>query len=154
MGERTGDWLTAAACSAGPRPAATFADLPRQHQDEVVRLGFTAAAAVAYFVTLGILARPIPSRSLQAHTVLPAAAAPRFELPVWQRVDAVGAARPLPSPGVRPRAASELATAQTPAATAERRAVDAPPPQPRRNMFSRFFRGVWRSVTPAAGKAN
>jgi len=66
MADLAGNWLTAAACSTGPRPAATFAELPRQHQDEVVRLGFAAAAAVAYFVTLAVLARPIPSRSLAA----------------------------------------------------------------------------------------
>ena len=73
MSARAVDWLNAAACFSGPQPPATFADLPKQHQDDMLRLGFVAVMAVAYFVTLAIMTQPIPSRSLVAPSTLPIA---------------------------------------------------------------------------------
>jgi len=160
MADLAGNWLTAAACSTAPRPqpAATFGELPQQHQDEVVRLGFAAAAAVAYFVTLAVLARPIPSRSLAAHTMLPNGLPQRSALLATRTVPARVAPSPLTPvisdvrPAVQlPAAREQVANAAAPVDSATR--DDRPTPAVRRNPVSRFFRGIWRGVQAPARKA-
>ena len=150
MAEGARVWLVAAACCE-ERPAATFADLPRHHQDDLVRVGFIAAMSIAYFITLAILARPIPSRNLATPVALLAATAPRSTLLERRSVEAA-AARVVPAPAARPRATVALAAEGDPIASPARRAADAPRPE-RRNPVSRFFRGVWRGVR-APGKSD
>ena len=144
MADLAGDWLTAAACSTGPRPAATFSELPQQHQDEVVRLGFAAAAAITYFVTLAILARPIPSRSLAANAILPNGALQRSAL-----LEGPPAAVTLSLPSRTAALPDARPAVELPAA----REPDRPTPAVRRNPVSRFFRGIWRGVQAPARKA-
>jgi hypothetical protein len=143
MAEGARDWLVAAACCE-ERPAATFADLPRHHQDELVRVGFIAAASVAYFITLAILTLPIPSRNLATAVTLPAATAPRSTLLEALLLEAASA-RVVPAPAARPRATVALAAEGDSIANPAPPAAAAPRPE-RRNPVSRFFRGVWRGV--------
>jgi len=158
MAERAGDWPGAAACCEGPRPQATFADLPLHHQDHIVRFAFVAAASLAYGITLGVLLRPVASRSLVSHAPLPAAAPPRTAV-----LDATAIA---PAPPARPRSVTPrplrtqpvLAEAELVAVTPQRepdRRTAAPPRQERRgNIFTRLLRGVWRTVQTPVLKAD
>lgn len=140
MTEGVQGWLVAAACYE-ERPAATSADLPQQLQDARLRVGFITGASVAYFITLAILARPIPSRDIVTSATLLAATSPRSALLERRAFDAIDAASPRERPA--------------PAAIADpvRRAVNAPPPE-RRNPVSRFFRGVWRGVRAQPRKSD
>jgi hypothetical protein len=156
MGDDSRDWLSAAACTEGPRPAVTFADLPPQHQEEMVRLVLVAAAAAACFV-LVIWSAPLASRSLAGDTAMPnadpppsaalaaraaalSAQAAALETP---RPLAVNDTAPAPPRVSRPRPAVTLAALREP--TGGRPASTS---APRRNPFSRFFRGVLRTVSP------
>jgi len=157
MAERVADWLSAAACCEGPRPSATFSDLPRKHQDEILRAAVVATAAAAYFITLGILARPIPSRSLRAHAALPAATAPQ---PVSNQAWAIHVAdaasrRPTSQPAqtMRPPEMA-LAVVPEPVRESDGHSAGSPRVERSRNIFSRFFRGVWRSVQPTTVRAD
>jgi hypothetical protein len=148
MSVKAGDWLTAAACCTEQQTTATFADLPRHHQDEMVRLGFVAVTSIVYFVTLAVLTQPIPSRSLVRHSTLPIAPPVRPAL-LDARLDAIGAP-PLRSP--RPRAAAELVDARGPVREADRPSAAPPRPERRGNIIGRFFRGIFRPP-PASAKA-
>ena len=137
------DWLAAAACAEGPRLEVTFADLPRQHRGELVRFVAVAAASVTYFVTLAMLGAPLPSRSLAAGAALPHAGPSRA--PVLEARLAQAAVEPAP---LRPRSSAARPAVRL---AALREPVGGPPSlksSPRRNPFSRFFRGVLRTVTP------
>jgi hypothetical protein len=144
MAESVQGWLVAAACCE-ERPAATFADLSPQLQDARVRVVFITGASLAYFITLAILARPIPSRAFVTTATLLAATSSRSPLLERRSFDAIDAASPreLPAP----------AAVRDPIADAARRAVSAPRPE-RRNGVSRFFRGVWRGVRAQPRKSD
>src|SRR3954465_15704282 len=71
MTDRQQGWLTAASCHEGPAPTARFADLPHEHQNEIVRVGLLAAASTAFFIGVGMILTPLPSRNLASHAVLP-----------------------------------------------------------------------------------
>ena len=134
------DWMTAAACAEGPRPTVTFADLPPQHQGELVRLAIVAALSAAYFVTL-VVAAPLASRSLAARSELPRALPARSPALAPQLLRAAVETASERRPATRPRPAVALASFREP--------VGDPPAtssSPRRNPFSRFFRGVLRTV--------
>jgi hypothetical protein len=130
--------------------------LPLQHQDEIVRFAFVAAATIAYGIILGILLRPIGSRSLVTHAALPAAAPPRPSLLEARAIPPV--APPLSPRSPRGRTGPARSDAQFVAVQAmtmdpnRRTAVPAPRSERRSNIFSRFFRGVWRSVQSPAVK--
>src|SRR5262249_4505885 len=157
MPERAGDWLMAAACCEGPQPAATFADLPRKHQGEMVRFAGVAAASSAYFITLWILAQPIASRSLLTPTTLPSAPAARSAL-LDARLTVPAGAPPPGRQGARalwPAAPSGPGAFGAPGGAAVPRAAVPGGPERRRTAFSRFSRGVGRSIQPPpAGRAD
>jgi hypothetical protein len=146
MPDVTRDWMAAAACTEGPRPEVTFADLPQQHQSEVVRLALVAAATVAYFVTAVTLAPPLSSRSLAAPAPLPVPARSRPVAPEGRTIDSSPAPRPLRKPTVQSRDGAQAVDSRDapPDASAARLTAS------RRNIFSRFFRGLLRGVAPAA----
>ena len=150
-------WMVAAKCGADPRPVPTFADLPRQDKRELVRVAIVSAAAAAYFVTLGMLTRPIPSRTLLGGAALPDAPAPRSAL-----LDAHRARRALVDPApvrvpAAPLAAArvsyEPAAARTPAGARTRPPARSGRPE-RGGFFSRFFRKITGGGQPAASKAD
>lgn len=138
--------MAAASCCEGPRPAATFADLPRAHRDELLNFALVAAVSSAFFVTMAILMRPLPSRSLAARVDLPESSPSRAVALDTSRdgtppePTAVAAPR---SRAARPR--YQLTAFQSPAASgapATRR--------PRRgSVFSRFLRGILGRPSPA-----
>jgi hypothetical protein len=138
-------WLTAAACTMAPARATRFNDLPPQHRKDLVRLGFLSAVAVGYTIAICILAQPIPSRSLHTHVALPHGAVPRSPL-----IDAL-----LVDPPAAPRTTTALRTSGRSAGMGLKAIAlseaDEPRPQPRTprrgNVFSRFFKGVWRTVS-------
>jgi hypothetical protein len=137
-------WPNAAACTtASPQPA-RFGDLPREQRKDIVRLGFLSAIAFAYTLAMAILAQPIPSRSLHPHSALPHGAVPRSPLmeallvppPVTQE-KTVAARRPAHAePVLRPVAVPDP-EATNPQARMPRKG----------NAFSRFFKGIWRTVS-------
>ena len=141
-------WLPAAACTTAPAPATRFGDLPPQQRKDIVRLGFLSTVAFAYTAAMIVLAQPIPSRSLHTHVALPHANTPRSAL-----MDTLL----LAPPRITPRPAMALRTTlRVPTTTvALRRVMDAettpslsqPRPGRRGNVFSRFFKGVWRTVS-------
>lgn len=146
-------WMAAAACAEMPRAAVRFADLPVRQQRDLVRAGLAAGATSAWLVALGIVASPLPSRSFAAHAVLPGAAATRPPVVLEARAAAVmpetmAPLRLLPRP--RPQLALAQASWSEPLAAATGASVDPPQPPRRRNVFSRFFRGVLRGVHAAA----
>ena len=136
-------WLTAAACTVAPPPPTRFGDLPTEHRKDIVRLGFVSTIAFAYTLAMGILAQPIPSRSLHTQVALPHAAAPRSPLMEALLAEAPAA----PTTGSAPRITGRSAGAGLRAVTA----TDAPgsPARTSRrgNVISRFFKGVWRTVS-------
>ena len=155
MADREQDWLVAAACRQEPQRRATFADLPRQHQRELVRFAIVAAASTASFIVLWALSQPIRGRNLRSDATLPAAASGRSPLldarlatPIEAR-----ATTPLRPRASRPRAGIQLAAYRELDTDANQRVGGSAPPERRGNVFSRFFRGVWRSLTPSSGKA-
>jgi hypothetical protein len=156
MSDRARDWLVAAACCEGPRPAATFADLPRQHQRQIVRIAAATAAAAAYFIVLAIHVRPVPSRSLLTAAALPnTPPVPRPALLDARPIAAIDPPSSQPGAARAARASGlyELAAVGKP--SADDRATGTTARQERRgNVFSRFFRGVRRSLQPAAVKAD
>ena len=129
-----------------PDGHATWLDLPAHQRTDIVRLGFLSAIAFGYALAMAILAQPIPSRSLHAHVALPHAAAPRSALMEALVIDPAPALRttvalrtnerPVSGAGVRPAVVMETETAVPQARTARRG-----------NAFSRFFKGVWRTVS-------
>lgn len=147
MADPTEGWMAAAACREGPRRAVTFRDLPEQQQSEVVRLALFAAATTAYFVSAAIAGLPLASRSLAAHATLPAAAQPRVVMVDARAADIVPVPRAPKKRAAPPRAHVEVAALRDPA---DAEATPSPSTSPRRNVFSRFFRGLLRSVEPAA----
>lgn len=136
-------WLTAAACTMTPAPPPRFGDLPPQHRKDIVRLGFLSAIAFGYTIATCILAQPIPSRRLHTQVALPHADPPRSGL-MEALMEPPTPARTLPahtSGRVAPAAVRPVAVSSTEAL-----------PQPRSgrrggNVFSRFFKGVWRTVS-------
>jgi hypothetical protein len=136
MADTRQDWLVAAACCESPRPAVTLADLPRVHRDELIRFALVAAAASVFFITVTILLRPLPSRSLASAGALPHQIPPAGVFPV--RLQNPSGARPPQTS--RRRAESLPAASET--VSVEERPTAAPPR--RRGGVSRFFRGVFR----------
>jgi hypothetical protein len=157
MASRALDWIGAASCCEGPRPTVTFADMPHEHRRDIVVVAFAAALSSTYFLTLGILLQPIPSRSLAAHVVAPPAAVSP-DVVISDAAPAAPQAVPVVAPprrthhAVRPLASVQLASLNE---TVEPvRAVSAAPQEERhRNVVSRFFRGVFRGGAPAPHKA-
>ncbi len=150
MANEARDWMTAASCAEGPPPSVRFADLPRQDQGEVLRVALVAAASTAYFITLAILARPLASRSLQGDAALPHPGMARSPILDARLVD-----DPVPPAGdrtrlARPRAGLELTSLREPVADEPASAPIADTPPRRRNVFSRFFRGVLHGFQPPA----
>lgn len=140
-------WLTAAACTMAPRPSPGFGDLPPTHRKELVRLGFLSAVAFGYTIAICILAQPIPSRSLHAHAALPHGDVPRSPLMDALFIDPTVSPR---SPDAR-KANRRPADAGLKAVAVAVTEAGEPRPQPRAprrgSVFSRFFKGVWRTVS-------
>jgi hypothetical protein len=169
MASHTQDWIVAASCCEGPRPRVTFADMPPRHRRDIFVVGFTAAVSSAYFVTLGILLQPIPSRSLAGTVLMPQTAAvfaqvrdaaPVVPLSTSPRLVRVRATRSRPATEVastrvrRPLSSVQLASyRQLPAGGSETR-PDSPAGGKRPNLLNRFFRGVIRTVQPVALNPN
>jgi hypothetical protein len=163
MASHTQDWIVAASCCEGPRSRVTFADMPSQHRREMLVVGFAAALSSAYFVTLGMLLQPIPSRSLVATVLMPHTAAsfaqvrdaaPVVPLSASRRSLRVRALQPRPATelpstrALRPLGAVQLASyRELPAAGSETR-PDGPAGGKRPNLLNRFFHGVIRTVQP------
>lgn len=146
MADGHGTWLTAAACTLAPaRRPPRFGDLPPEHRKDLVRLGFLSATTFAYTLAMCILSQPIPSRSLHTHVALPHAAPARSAL-----MEAL-----LLEPAVVPRAILPPRSSGRPDGAAYRPAVVTEPEPPassrraprRGNVFGRFFKGVWRTVS-------
>jgi len=144
------DWIGAATPCEGSWPAATFTDLPRKSQWELMRLAFAAALSTAYFVGAGLLARPLPSRSL-AQVILPEATVMPAALPDMNLDASIVGPSPLPvERAVRQRATVKLASLNQSIAE-DYSAVPTPSRSERhRNLFSRFFRGVFHGTSPVA----
>jgi hypothetical protein len=145
------DWIDAATPCEGSWPAATFTDLPRKTQWELMRLAFAATLSTAYFVGAGLLARPLPSRSL-AQITLPEATVMPAALPDMNVDASIVAPSPLPlyERAARQGATVKLASLNKTIAD-DNPAVPAPPRSERhRNLFSRFFRGVFHGTSPVA----
>jgi hypothetical protein len=136
MSDPANTWIDAASCCEGPRPAASYADLPREHRAELLRFTAIAAGASAFFVALLVLVRPLPSRNLAAHVSLPEPP-PLRAVSIAPEQMMVDAPRPLRRPA-RARAAYRLAAVEE--------TVAAPEPPRRRNVFSRFLRTLARTV--------
>jgi hypothetical protein len=145
------DWIGAASCCEGPRPAATFGDLPRAHQREMVRFAVAAALTTAFFLMLGALTRSLPSRSLAARAVPPDAEASHVALLDARPITPRGRSSPR-SPlerAARSRPTNQLALLSEPPGDDSRTAPAAPRPERRRNIVSRFFVGVFRGASTA-----
>jgi len=161
MASHAQDWIVAASCCEGPRPTATFADMPRKHKSELLRFAFVAALSATFFATLAILARPIPSRSFAANVALPNPVLPRPELRQATLVASIDAPspRPLRTHSLRTRPSHARAGFQV-ASLREAPADDVkagyiPVTQERRsNVFSRFFRTVFRGTPSAVARTD
>jgi hypothetical protein len=163
MANHPHDWIVAASCCEGPRPRVTFADMPPRHRRDLVVVGFAAALSSAYFVTLGILLQPIPSRSLAGTVLMPHTTASLAELRDTAPVVPPGASRrPLRMRATQPRPVAEPASArgrrplsavqlasyrELPADGGETR-PDGQAGGKRPNFLGRFFHGVLRAVQP------
>lgn len=150
------DWIGVASCCQGPRPAATFADLPRKHQWEMLRFALAATLSIAYFVGAGILVRPLPSRSLAAQVFLPEASVARVASPEMGSVSSINAPspRPLVERAVRPSAALPLALPREPLVDVSQAVQVTPRPERRRNIVSRLLRSAFRGASAVAFKAD
>lgn len=165
MASRPQDWIVAASCCEGPRPCVTFADMPVPHRRDMLVVGFAAAVSTAYFVTLGILLQPIPSRSLAGTVLMPHTEAsfvqvrdraPIVPLEPSRRLVRVRATQSRSSSelastrGRQPLSAIQLASyRELPAGGGDTRA-DGQSGQQRSNLLNRFFRGVIRTVQPVS----
>jgi len=142
MKPRAEDWLTAACCAEVRRPRVTFADLPQHHKGELARLAGAGAASMAGFVALVLLAAPLPSRDLLGRAPLVRIGTARSPVldTYFTRPRVDSPLGPSPSPAARPR---DVAMS-----TGARERTDEPATQAprRRNVFSRLFRGVVRTV--------
>ncbi len=163
MANHPHDWIVAASCCEGPRPRVTFADMPPRHRRDLVVVGFAAALSSAYFVTLGILLQPIPSRSLAGTVLMPHTAASLTQLRDVAPVVLPGASRrPLRVRATQPRPVTELASTrgrrplsavqlasyrELPGDGGETR-PDGQTGGKRPNLLGRFFHGVLRAVQP------
>jgi hypothetical protein len=156
------DWIGAAPRCEGSWPAATFTDLPRKSQWELMRLAFAATLSTAYFVAAAVLARPLPSRSLAAHIILPEATVVPAALPdvsldasVSLEASVVAPSQlPMLERAMRQGPTMKLASLHKPLAD-DSPMVPAPPrSERRRNIFSRFFRGVFHGTSAAAAGAD
>ena len=137
--------MVAAACSEGPRAKTTGARLPRAYRQDMLHFALVAAASSAFFVALAILLRPVPSRSLAARVVLPAPPSGR----VAARDARLAPAADAPQPSRVRRRTVAPAGYQTGAA--DMAADRSTPEQParRRNVLSRFFRGMLGRPSPS-----
>jgi hypothetical protein len=115
-----------------------------------MRLAFAATLSTAYFVGAGLLARPLPSRSL-AQVILPEATVMPAALPDMNLDASVVAPSLLPfERAARQRPTVKFASLNQPIAE-DSPAVPAPPRSERhRNLFSRFFRGVFHGTSPVS----
>jgi len=152
MESRSQDWITAASCHSGPRPVATFADLPEAHQADMMRVVLAAAATTAFLILIGLLMSRLPSRSLAAPVVLPHPVPARGTL-IESHLSATFATAPSPSPSPsleRTRAVPSQRAIALAAAPAE----PAPGAERRGNILSRFFRAFARRPAASAVKAD
>lgn len=151
MAGRARDWIGAASCCEGPKPATWFGDLPRAHQREMLRFAAAAVLTTAFFVTLGVLTGSLPSRSLAARAVPPDAEVPHVALLELGPVTPRGRSSPR-SPLVRAarsRVKNQVASLEEPPVDYGTQAAPAAPgPERRRNIFSRFL-GVFRGASTA-----
>jgi hypothetical protein len=144
--------LVSASGGERPRSAATFADLPAAHRDELIKFALVAAGWSAFLITLALLARPLPSRSLS-----PAAALPHGTTPPG---DALVAARVQPAVDLRPSQSLRRRSVDAPRASYQAVSVEeddaVPAPAQRRgHAVTRFFRTVFRwTAQPPTAKAD
>jgi hypothetical protein len=137
-------WLSAAACYAGPGMRSRLTELPREYRRDIVRFGAMAAAtSLSFVIAAVVLAQPLPSRSF-AHLTRPPVAHPRSLMPVTNPTESARAAR---RTGATRNAASPLRTRfvgpRTPmGSTVVVAAEPVESPVKRHNAFSRFFRGA------------
>jgi hypothetical protein len=143
MASTAHDWMGATYCCEEPRPSTTFADMPPAYRREMLFDVFACAVSMAFVAIFAILARPLPSRSFLTQVVLPSSGISRPAL-----LDS----RPLgqvEQPAVR---RIRERTLPAPAVVQAVSLIEAVPVQekPRRNVFSRFVRGVLHKLQPAA----
>jgi hypothetical protein len=157
MTSQARDWMAAASCSEGPRPTIRFADLPRQHQHEILRLTATAAGSIAFFIAVSVIPRTLSSRSLVSGVVLLDPPARTAVLDPPARPAGLTSPAPTPPPAAHghARLSGRSQTANTPPPAAEEPvAIETPaipPPERHRNPLSRLVRAVFRtgpSVAP------
>ena len=148
MASRPQDWIVAAACCEGPRQCVTFADMPPEHRRDMALVAFAAALSTAYFVTLGLLMQPLPSRNLAAQIPLTkpvtihAVVEPNYSIPIN-----APSRRPAHSRAPRPLSAIQLASVSEPAGDTRSDAA-AGHRERRSNFLGRFFHTVLRTNRP------
>jgi hypothetical protein len=110
----------------------------------LLQVGALAIGSSAFFLALFVLLRPLPSRSLATHVPVPDRPQPRGITLASAAPPTTDAPRPLRRPArtrVTYQLASVEASAAAPSAT-----------ERRRNVLSRFFRTLARSVQPGSSK--
>jgi hypothetical protein len=145
LANRPQDWIDAAACCEGPRPCVAFADMPEKHQRDMLFVAFSSALSITFFVTLGILLQPIPSRNLVASVPMPPPLLVSYVTPIDPapvvRLDAP--LRRLPRPrSLRPLSSVQLASVSGSPASDSRTNASAAGQKPRSNFLGRLVRGV------------
>ena len=122
--------------------------MPREHRRQMLGSVFAAALSTTYFVTLGILLQPIPSRNLAAHVPMPTGTVSNVE---FSSPDPVIPTDMLPllklrGHAVRPMGGVQRASLSELSARDSRNVSAAVQPEQRRSFLSRFFHGVIRTV--------
>ena len=141
------DWMSAARCHDVSRTEPGFSALPPRYQRDVLCMGLMALGTIAFAAGAVLLAKPLPSRTLASAAPLPHGAAGRG------RLVETSSFRAAPPPiALGPRRQIRASGTSLDLASVGPAAVD-PAPR-RRSIFSRFFRGVWRSVQPVGVKAD
>jgi hypothetical protein len=104
---------------------------------------FACAVSMAFVAIFAILVRPLPSRSFLTQVVLPNSVISR---PVLLDTRVAGQVE---APAVRPIRERRLPPLAVVRSVSLSDAIPAPE-KPRRNVFSRFVRGVFHKMQPAA----
>jgi hypothetical protein len=149
MAETSADWLAGASCYNAPEARRGPGHLPVEYRAEIARLGLVAAASSAFFIAAPLLLAPLPSRALAG--AVPLAHAGFTAPPVIVRAALVSTPPVVAGRNLR-RLPTTIVTARM---EAVRFATPAPPPERRRNVFSRFFRSfIRRPAQPVIVKAD
>ena len=117
-----------------------------------MRFAFTAGFSSLFFIGLGIVSSPLPSRTLVSMTALPSAEAPMPILLPTVAVEAVALPRrPAHRRPVEDRIAvvARAESSAVPVSAADLSAPHAAPAPRRRNVFARLFMGLTRHKAPS-----